>query len=607
MAFQLFPSFSFFEGNVGPRPVRPATVDRVALAGVFRYGPAGVTVADANDALKLFGADTSVGSVHMQAVLDQGVNDILISRVLPAARKAKVTLQLVGTAAGDGSIGVEYAVAGGVATTLVSDTDFTGKTASEIVADLVALVADTDGLPFTAAVGTASGTTGSIVFTAAEAGDAGNDIVVGLSVSGHTGLTVPADAELEGGFDAPQSAQVTLQAKVGGVLTDVLRLVELSPGTAANGNTKVEVVRSLDADKFSLILTNAERGITETFSELSLADVYDEDKFAPLRSSMLARGVVLDEAGQEFTEGVFSFTGGHDGDPTLTTEDFIRAIDAYKAIQATFIICPGLKPDGVDQWALNATLVAQAEAGDAEMGEMVGLRQAILSAPRGTTQADLPGLRAASRIPDSQRTVMVVGWGSSARQTKARRFSVDPAALYAGHCVVTPAHISTAARTSSPTIKGITELDTPATVSAWNDITRYRCEALIADPVSGAFHCLNGRTTASDPAWYWNCVRRIYDTIRTDIFFNFQFTKSEPSNAALDATIQQGIDAYLGNRVANRQLAGYDPTVSNDSNNPPAVRASGQRYVDIFIEPLYPNDKTQFNINRVLRASIRLA
>lgn len=607
MAFQLFPSFSFFEGNVGPRPVRPATVDRVAMAGVFRYGPEGVTVADANDALKLFGADTSVGSVQMQAVLDQGVNDILISRVLPAARKAKATLQLTGTAAGTGTVSLKYSVAGGAETTLDVTEDLAGKTASEIAYELVELAAASTGLPFSAAIGTSAGTTGKVVFTALEAGDEGNDIEVELAVTGYTGLTMPAATTLDGGYDAPQSAQVTLQAKVGGVLTDVLRLVELSPGSAPNGVTKVEVERSLDAEKFTLTLTNADRGITEVYSEVSLTDVFDEDKFAPLRVSMLARGVVLNEAGQEFTEGQFSFVGGNDGDPTLTTEDFIRAIDAYKAIQATFITCPGLKPDGIDQNAINAVLVAQAEAGDMEMGEMVGLRQAIISAPRGTTQADLPALRAASRIPDSQRTVMVLGWGSSARQTKAKRFSVDPAALYAGHCVVTPAHISTAARSSSPTIKGITELDTPATVSAWNDITRYRCEAIIADPVSGAFHCLNGRTTASDPAWYWNCVRRVYDTIRTDIFFNFQFTKSEPSNAALDATIQSGIDAYLGNKVANRQIAGYDPTVSNDSNNPPAVRAAGQRYVDIFIEPLYPNDKTQFNINRVLRASIRLA
>jgi hypothetical protein len=607
MAFQLFPSFSFFEGNVGPRPVRSVTQARVGMVGVFKYGPAVPTLADADDAAKLFGRDTSVGSAHMQAIIDQGVQDILISRVTPQAASASLSTVIAGTAQSTGTLSVSLQNAG-LTPDNFSIPIASGDTASEIVTAMVAAVPASFQTILTFAVNPDNaGETGSFKVTAVAQGENGNNIPIKLDIGsliGITGATISAaGVNLTGGKSEARSAAITLLDSNG---NSILKLTELSAGASANFNTKVTVKDSLEQGRFTLILENKDRGLVETYSEIEISDVFDEDKFAPLRSSRIASGEVISTGAVPKPVDRLNFEGGSDGSP-VTTEDFIRAIDALENLNCTVICCPGIKPNGVDQWSLNAALLAQAEKADTHMGEMIGLRVACLSMPRGTVASDLPGMKAASRIPDSQRVSVVVGWGTSARQPKFKRYGIDGAALMAGHLVVTRAHISPAARTSSPTIKGITELDTPASISAWNEITRYRMDALIADPVSGAFHCLNGRSTSSDPAWYWISTRRIYDKVRTDIFFNFQFIKSEPSNPALDSVISVGINAYLQNLVVNGELAGYDPTVSNDTNNPPAVRAAGERYVDIFIEPVYPNDKTQFNLNRVQRASIRLA
>ena len=250
---------------------------------------------------------------------------------------------------------------------------------------------------------------------------------------------------------------------------------------------------------------------------------------------------------------------------------------------------------------------AQAEAIDQDMGEHIGLRIAVGSLPRGSKITDIAALKVANWIPNSKRTVILMGWATYSKLQTFKRFGIDPAALYAAHLLVTPVHVSPAARTTSPLIVTVTEVDTPVGTSAWNEITKNKLDAIVVDPVTGGFHMLNGRSTSSDPAWCWICYRRVYDKIRTDLFNGFQFIKSEPSTAALDTVVQDTANNYLQGLLYDKVLAGFDPAVSNDNNNPPAIRAAGKRYVDIGIELIPPNDFTQFNLNRVLRGSIRLA
>lgn len=706
MGFQLFPSFSFNESNVGPRPVRSVALDRVGMVGVFNYGPAGCSIADPNSVRKLYGFDESVGSAHAQAVLDQGVGDMLVSRVLAPARIAELNVTLSGTVATAGSVTVSVqsgkdtgtvtmagtfadtetvtVVIGGVSVvttlngttaasvttvaaavaaaitanesaaalvtatsllgvvtltsktavahtltttdasasgtstasaaalaytpTTTSVTTANGQTASELATAIVNAMGDVEDLPFTIAVGTGNtGTTGKLEITSTDPGAAGNvDRKIKFALVTSTGITFSGGTStaltpLTGGIDAASQATATLKDESD---TELVALTAVSYGTASNTVLKATVTASLTAGKFNIKLEDTTRAQVENYTDVDLTDVYDEDKLSALRNSYLATGVVLSSATLP-DPGVTNFTGGGNGDSTLVDADFILAIDAMATVQCTIIICPGLKPAGIDQYALNAVLVAQAETADTDMGELLGLRIAIISAPRGTTTNEIAGLRLASRIPDSQRCVMVVGWATSARVKKFKRFGIDGAALYAGVLVRVPHYISPAAKSSVRAIQGITEIDTPVGVPAQNEITRNRMDALVVNR-AGAFRILNGRTTSSDPAWYWVCYRRVTDKIRTDIFVNFEGIASEPMNPSQDTDIERGIDGYLQGLVDNRELNGFDPTVSDDSNNAEATRDAGERYVDIGIEYVPPNDKTQFNLNRVSRATIRI-
>ena len=608
MAFQLYPSFNFNESNVGPRPVFSVTRERVGMAAPFNYGPGNPTVADPATALKLFGNDTSVGSVHLQAVLDQGVPDILIAPVWPSARVATLAATFTGTTSATGSILMSFDPGSGGTVLTHPVVLSSGETAAQVAAACVVGAAATTGIVVTATQPDV--TTGVILFTANTPGAVGNAYKVELAITGGTGLTIAPTGvgttltALAGGIDAPTAATVTLSD-----ITPTATLLLTSLPLGATGNsTTATVAASITPNRFDLALDNAVLNLHEVYRDVDLTDVYDEDKLSALRSSLIANGRVLSSAAVP-TPGTRSLTSGSNGDPVLTTADYLTAIDAMAYIQCTIICAPGLKANTISQAALDAELIAQAENGDSLQGELIGLRIAVTSVPRNSVGknsyvTDFATLRTGGRIGNSKRNVCVVGWGTSARQQKFKRFGVDPAAPYAGHLVATDNYLSPAARTSAPQINGLIETDCPTSVPALNEITRNRCEALYLDPTINAFHCLNGRTTSSDPAWYWVSTRRVYDEIRTDVFFNFQWTRSEPNNTDLDRKVQAGVDAYLSNRKQSNHINGYSPTVSNESNNPDRTQP---RMVDMFIEPLYPNDKSQFNLNRVQLAAIRTA
>jgi phage tail sheath protein FI len=601
MAFQLFPSFVFNESNVGPRPVRQASIDRIAVVGVFNRGPLTPQLVDAESFRNLFGFTYDVGSVHVQAMIDQGANSFLIKRVLPAAVKASLTTSMSGTVTGAGSL--DIVITSG-ASTATANVVLAGSEAASAVAGSV--ITAVNNLVANTFVTASAGSSGQVIFTARTAGADGNSITIRYTLNTSTGLTftpsgIASTAQnLTGGVNAATPAVIQIK--------DVSNVVMFTLNAAWPGISGNSITGTLSAGsttgKYDLELEYADENIVEVFRDIDFTDLYDEDKLVAFRSSQLVRGVV-GNASVTPVLGNLTFTGGTDGPSTFTTDDFTLAIDELKEYQCTILTCPGLKPSGVDQKAIQLALVAQAEAISNTAGsEEIGLRMAIISAPRGTVVADFATLKTNNWIPDSKHAKMVVGWGTYAKLSKFKRFGIDGAALTAAHMLVTPVQVSLAARTSSPAIVGITEIDTPVGNSAKNEIQKARMDAIIGLN-GGGFHMLLGRTTSSDPAWYWSCYRRVYNKVRQDLFDAFQFTKSEPSDPALDSVVQLTGNNYLEDLVDTRILNGYDPVVSNESNNSPAVRGAGKRFIDLGMELIPPNDNSQFNLNRVQRATVR--
>lgn len=632
MAFQLFPSFSFDESDVGQRPVRTASVDRIGFVGTFKRGPAtapdpqtgdivyGPTIVNGSTAKTLYGFDQEfTGSIHLQMAVAQGADDFVVNRVLPSGAKASLECEV--------SVSSTAPVVGGSATVRLSVdgttyssfslTIVSGSSESQVM-DAIAAAVEQDYVTqrmtnhVTTPLIRAKVVSGKLIFEMSDMVDM--PAAVKVELGSITGVTITGGAsnsdlsagfvDLTGGKNPPKAAFAVITDDT--LATDILRLNVIWPGVSGNEVTGV-ISQGAEPNLYDFDFFLPSEGIRERFVNVDLTQTYNGNYISGLRSSTLCNGVVLAE-GAPLLEG-FVMSGGSDGDGDVAQEDYIRAIDELKDIQCTILICPGYKGTGIDQKAINTALWSQAEVNDGDMGEQYGLRIAVISLPQTFRRVDeLSALKAASYIPDSKRCVLLSGWGTSAILPKVGRYMIDPAAVYAGKLMRTRAHVSPAARTSSPPILGLIEVNVPlGGNSALNELTKFRCDALFVDPVSGAIQVLNGRTTSTDPAWYWVCIRRVYDRIRTDVFFNMQFIKSEPSTRAFDDVIQNTINGYLGNLVASRVLNGYNPCISNDSNNPAAIRAAGKRFVDFAIEPIYPNDFTEFRISRVLTAQVRLS
>lgn len=283
--------------------------------------------------------------------------------------------------------------------------------------------------------------------------------------------------------------------------------------------------------------------------------------------------------------------GGHDGPPPRL-EDYVRVINAMGLDPVNILIAPGQTHPTIRE-----RLRLQAE----QSNEITGLRIAVLSARKGLQPA-----AAAQETNgfDSAYAVMVGGWSTYTGRSDLEALSVPPDGFYAGHLAVTPVQASPAARTTSPSFRGIKAVDTVVGAQAFNEYTKARLEMIIADQATQVFHCLNGRSLAIDSAWQWISMRRIYNYIRSNAFKNLQFAKSEPNNEELRRSVANTVDQLLFNMRNKRQIDSYQPTKVDSENNPPNMVAQGFMRVDMFFTPLYPADFITVGLHRVVSVSL---
>ncbi len=615
---QQYPSFTFNEKLIGPRPVRTFAVDVAGVVGQFVRGFQGVAFpCDGDEAFKRYGRRGLLnGDVGLQAIVAQGANAFLLSAVHGSAAPAKKTLTIKGLATASGTpelkitdnrpdVPVEYTYA-------PVDPLLSGATAKDVLDAFKALIdADVTAIVTMTVAGT--GTDATAELTLKEVGiladgDVTAELVTTSIPAGFTDVTPntassPSQKALADGFDAPKRAELVLKDGANAAAgTDVLRLVVHYPGADGN-NLKARIKVGSMPDKRTIEVYHTIDGLVDTIADIDLTDVEDQDLLVASKGKIFVEARVLDDTkALPTTTTDLAFTGGYDGAP-VTTEDYLRAIDALELEPCSFILAPGPMPAGVSVAAIQTALVAQAEKINGELGEAHGLRVAVLHAPRGMSEADISN----AHTVDSEHAIMVAGWVTAQFAPKLRRYGASPDAFYVGKAMRTALQVSVAARESSPAYKGVAEVDTPVGVKAWNLITAYRMDAIIKDPVLKVYQALNGRTTTSSPALaYWLCYRRVMNRIRTEVFQVIYTTMSEPSDAALDADIEARVNNILDGRMRQKMIRGFDPAVSNDTNNPPLERAAGKRNIDFGIELIPPNDFTTVNVSRVLRATVRL-
>lgn len=603
----LYPDLQFEEINDSPRPIQITSNNRIGVVGEFRKGALTFKLASDFDTFKSrYGLSTQLGSIATRAAMDQGADDFGLIRVLGTAKKATGTLQFTvptpaSVTAGNLLFDLEVYDTDGV--TLLRSAQATipvlaGQTADQIAtAAAAALTADVDVSADVSAVFTAAG---AVTIQAKVAGLAGNFYKIKLSdgapVPGGVTYAPSAFTNLSGGADGPARASVVVQDNTG-TPADLLVFSAANEGVWGN-NLTITISAGNLTGKFNLIVTDTETGEEEAYTDLDvLADSLapSTNELKKLQSSGLIRATYVGANNSLVPEILTdaALSGGTNG-PTITVDDYLAALAVLAQNQANIILAAGQVNNSI-----RSALIAQAETSDL----ISGLRIAVLNADKTMALETLETVTQPFNT-NTGSAVMVAGWATYAGDNKLAQLSAPPDGFYAGHLAVTPPQVSPAARSSSPFFQNVSATDAITTGQAFNAYTKARMEAIVQDPATGGFHCLNGRTLSSDGAWYWISVRRVYNQIKTDIFRTIQWVKSQPNTPALRSALAQQLDGYMRELKDRGIIANFKPSVVDSSNNTAQAIASGFLRADVFFEPVVPADHVLIGVRRFLSVSV---
>jgi hypothetical protein len=450
-------------------------------------------------------------------------------------------------------------------------------------------------------------------------GSLGNRWHYTFDVSDVTGLSVSSGTSTQfftGGIDGPRNAFRDFYSTDG---TLVMRLIAISGGNW--GNQLQTSVYAIDNKRFRLSITdlngdNYNPALTAESYIISSDNVDGDGFYEDLNSSKFVRGVFLPKALDpiNFNAGALlkaparlapsdvtvtdptspaypanqgpaylvnvSLEDGYNG-PVITEEDYLEGLDSLKSLPVHLICCPGQ----YESFSLKVAMIAHAEQAE----ELEGLRIAILNASPNVTPdwafRETNGL-------DSKRGVMVAGWSTYSRQTRVKRLSLSPDAIYAGKLAAIPVEVGPNARRTAGPVIGITEtsMASYSSRSSLQLMTDARIEVLAVDQATQSFNFTNGITLSTDTAWEKVYFRRVYDMIRMDLYRALQIYKSETHTAVLRREIESAINAYMTEKVRRGEIAAVGNVRADSTNNSITSYLNYELYVSVEFLPLYSAD-----------------
>lgn len=581
------PRVTITEFVQGARAPRSRNLTRVACAGVSTKGIYNsfmlINGSNPEDIGNQIGEDTKTGSVGLQCAIAEGARDTAFVRVMGGIRIASSTVTITGTGTASGTVTIHISQVSPAFTATYTANTTLAETANAVAQALATVINADATCPVTALV---NGSAGALVLIAKLGGANGNTITYLMAETVVTDWTFSPSISttLLGGANGPVKASAS---KVVGSYTALkdLQLVAIGEGIYSESYSFQVIPDTLDNTKIELILTDGSGALkTETYVfNFNQANLINGNEFATLRSSLMVRGFFT---GADITAPSVptivtgSLSGGGEGS-TIITDDYLAALKVIQSNQANIIYCPGQ----VDN-SIRAALMSQAE--NATIRE--GLRIAVLSATRGVTPINMATETQAFNT-NTGSGVMVQGYCTFSGQPSLTELSVSPDGFYAGHLAATPMYISPAARTSSPFFTSVVDVDTPKNDDTELDlIGDARCEAIILDPDTGGFHCLNGHTLASDSAQMYVSVRREANKIKTLLYFASQALKSENKGNSLLGSQSGTAKVTLDGLVKANEIQGFSILTSY-------VTTAGVQ-TDFQWHPFYPAEEIDYGMYR---------
>lgn len=232
--------------------------------------------------------------------------------------------------------------------------------------------------------------------------------------------------------------------------------------------------------------------------------------------------------------------------------------------------------------------------------ELMGDRVAILDPPPGLSAQQARSWRTDRANFDSKYATLYYPWISVADPASGRPGLVPPSGHVAGVWARNDDTRGVHKAPANEVVRGAVALQTQLTKGEHDLLNPIGLNCIRAFPGRG-IRVWGARTLASDPAWRYLNVRRLFNYLEESILSGTQWVVFEPNDDALWARVRRTVSAFLVNEWRKGSLFGLTPDEAfyvkcDRETNPPESIDAGQVVCEIGVAPVKPAEFVVFRL-----------
>ncbi|MEE1768407.1 phage tail sheath family protein [Streptomyces sp. JV185] len=286
------------------------------------------------------------------------------------------------------------------------------------------------------------------------------------------------------------------------------------------------------------------------------------------------------------------------GDPDRRTG--LGGLEAVEEV--TTIAVPDLM-SAYERGLLDLESVIAVQQGLITHCELMGDRVAILDPPPGLSPQQIRAWRTGSANFDSKYATLYYPWIRVADPSSGRARLVPPSGHIAGVWARNDESRGVHKAPANEVVRGAVALQTQLTKGEHDLLNPIGLNCIRSFPGRG-IRVWGARTLASDPAWRYLNVRRLFNYLEESILAGTQWVVFEPNDDALWARIRRTVSAFLVNEWRKGALFGLTPEEAfyvkcDRETNPPESIEAGQVICEIGVAPVRPAEFVVFRLSQL--------
>ncbi|MFF9346446.1 phage tail sheath family protein [Streptomyces sp. NPDC014734] len=290
------------------------------------------------------------------------------------------------------------------------------------------------------------------------------------------------------------------------------------------------------------------------------------------------------------------------GDPDRRTG--LGGLEAVEEV--TTVAVPDLM-SAYERGLLDLESVVAVQQGLITHCELMGDRVAILDPPPGLSPQQVRAWRTGRANFDSKYATLYYPWIRVVDPVSSRAQLVPPSGHIAGVWARNDDSRGVHKAPANEVVRGAVALQTQLTKGEHDLLNPMGLNCIRSFPGRG-IRIWGARTLASDPAWRYLNVRRLFNYLEESILAGTQWVVFEPNDDALWARIRRTVSAFLVNEWRKGALFGLTPEEAfyvkcDRETNPPESIDAGQVVCEIGVAPVRPAEFVVFRLSQLSEGS----